>query len=407
MSVARWISLAVLGAFGLAACGGDDNGPSLRKVSGDGQTGFVGNYAGQPIRVELVNGSGQAIPNVAISFAVTGGGGTVRGGSVLTNASGGATLGAWQFGGVGGQALAASYGSTSVTFNATAAPAPATNFSIEVRYLGTPPAPEVQAAFASAASRWSQIVVGDLPDIVLSGANRIDQVDVDTGIPGVGTITCVPTLADQTIDDIVVFADIRPIDGTIGSNILGFALPAVGRNNFTTVAGCMVFDEDNLAEILTTGPLVDLTLHEMGHVIGFGSIWTDKNLLVGGCPAASPTPYFTGSSGRQAFIASLVAAFTDSIVPVEGNGTCDDGTRDSHWREGVFNSELMTGFLEVTGPNPLSAVTAASVRDLGYVVDDAASDSYSLARADVALQRRGSAIPLVEPRIRLRRKIVE
>jgi hypothetical protein len=250
--------------------------------------------------------------------------------------------------------------------------------------------------------------VGDLPDIVLSGSDRIGPIDINTGITGVGTITCVPLLENQTIDDMVIYADIRPIDGTTGSNILGFALPVVDRSDFTTIAGCMVFDEDNLAQLEAQGRLGDLVLHEMAHVIGFGSTWTLSGLLVGGCPTALPEPYFTGASARQAFSGSLTSAFPGAIVPVEGEGACGGGTRDSHWRESVFDNELMTGFVELSGPNPLSAITAASLRDLRYVVNDAAADVFALARADGPAARvPGPRLELLEPRIHVEPIVVD
>jgi len=56
---------------------------------------------------------------------------------------------------------------------------------------------------------------------------------------------------------------------------------------------------------------------------------------------------------------------------------CGSGTRNSHWRESVFDTELMTGFLNF-GANPLSVVTTASMGDLGYLVHYAASDTYLL-----------------------------
>ncbi len=49
------------------------------------------------------------------------------------------------------------------------------------------------------------------------------------------------------------------------------------------------------------------------------------------------------------------------------------GTRDSHWRETVFEKELMTGFIG-GADNPLSKVTSRSLVDLGYVIDDATAD---------------------------------
>jgi hypothetical protein len=53
------------------------------------------------------------------------------------------------------------------------------------------------------------------------------------------------------------------------------------------------------------------------------------------------------------------------------------GTRDVHWRERVFGSELLTGFVN-RAPNPLSRVTAASLGDLGYQVDIDAADDFEL-----------------------------
>ena len=48
-----------------------------------------------------------------------------------------------------------------------------------------------------------------------------------------------------------------------------------------------------------------------------------------------------------------------------------------HWRETVFDSELMTGFIN-RGGNPLSLVTVASLEDLGYAVDRESSEDFQL-----------------------------
>jgi hypothetical protein len=50
---------------------------------------------------------------------------------------------------------------------------------------------------------------------------------------------------------------------------------------------------------------------------------------------------------------------------------------NSHWRDGVFDPELMTGFLDA-GSNPLSVVTIASLADLGYTVDVNQADPFTL-----------------------------
>ena len=65
------------------------------------------------------------------------------------------------------------------------------------------------------------------------------------------------------------------------------------------------------------------------------------------------------------------------------------GTADAHWRESVFGNELMTGFVDA-GTNPLSRVSVASMADLGYAVNLAGADPYTLAPGLRAF-RRGAA----------------
>ena len=149
----------------------------------------------------------------------------------------------------------------------------------------------------------------------------------------------------------------------------------------------MIFDSANV-DLLAKGTLYPVILHEMAHVFGFGTIWDEKGLLVGKC--VSSTPSFIGPSAQQGFMAALVPSgvYSDPIVPVEGQGTCGDGTRDGHWSESVFGDELMTGYIGTN--NPLSAITSASLRDMSYVVNDAPSDPYTLPLAAAAL-RTGAA----------------
>ena len=72
-------------------------------------------------------------------------------------------------------------------------------------------------------------------------------------------------------------------------------------------------------------------------------------------------------------------------VPVENVGTVGDGTRDSHWRESVFDHEIMTGFIDRTS-NPLSATTVGSLQDLGYVVDVTKADPFAIPLESVERQ---------------------
>ena len=73
-------------------------------------------------------------------------------------------------------------------------------------------------------------------------------------------------------------------------------------------------------------------------------------------------------------------------VPVENTG--GEGTRDSHWRESTFRSELMTGY--INSRNPLSTVTVGALRDLGYTVSEARADAFSPAPATTGAGARAS-----------------
>jgi hypothetical protein len=65
-------------------------------------------------------------------------------------------------------------------------------------------------------------------------------------------------------------------------------------------------------------------------------------------------------------------------IPIENTG--GSGTAGSHWRETTFTNELMTGYLNA-GANLLSRMSIAGFADIGYTVNTAAADSYSLTSA--------------------------
>ena len=220
-------------------------------------------------------------------------------------------------------------------------------FVIEVRFLGGLTATQ-QAAFRAAADRWTTMIVGDLPSV------RVDN---------------------EVIDDVLILAQGAPIDGP--GRILGQAGPthlrpaAAGKAAYLPAKGIMSFDTADLAKMEADGTLNDVITHEMGHVLGIGTVWSQKNLLKG---ATGSNPTFAGSGAMTAYKALRVAS-RRRRVPVENTG--GPGTRGSHWRETVFRNELMSGFIAAPG-NPLSRLTVASLADLGYEVDLAASEPYAL-----------------------------
>jgi hypothetical protein len=133
----------------------------------------------------------------------------------------------------------------------------------------------------------------------------------------------------------------------------------------------MSFDTADLAQMESDGSLVDVITHEMGHVLGIGTIWQRKSLIEN---AGGPNPTFLGQAANKEY--GKLKGGTDAIpIPIENRG--GPGTRDSHWRDLVFGTELMTGF--VAGPgNPISRMTIASLQDMGYEVNFAVADPYVL-----------------------------
>ena len=231
------------------------------------------------------------------------------------------------------------------------------NFEIQVRFLGGLTSGQ-QSAFREASARWSQIIVGDLPAV---------------------------RVGNQIIDDLLIEAQGVFIDGTSG--ILGQAGPTRFRpGSLLPATGIMEFDTADLARMESDGSLVNVIIHEMGHVLGIGTLWSAKDLIFG---ADSANPIFTGQRAMQEF-AELMGASESVPVPVANTG--GPGTRGGHWREAVFGTELMTGFLNL-GVNPMSRVTIASLADLGYEVNIAAADDYRLPSAlELALMGIGGDI---------------
>lgn len=220
-------------------------------------------------------------------------------------------------------------------------PPPTTSgFTISLAMTGLTTGQE--AIFNQAAARWSQIIIGDLPNATYQG---------------------------QTVDDVLIAASAVPIDGING--ILGQAAPDAFRaGSQLPYHGFMQFDTADMGSLEQSGQLLAVILHEMGHVLGIGTIWSRLGLLAG---AGTADPTFIGPQATAAY--NQIFATTATGVPVENSGGA--GTQGAHWRESILQTELMTGFLNSGVPNPLSRITVASMADMGYSVNMAAADPYT------------------------------
>ena len=362
----RGLTFALIGWCCLAAACGhrkDSSDPtpvptSIVVEDGNGQNALV-NEAVLIDPVALVtDADGDPVSGVRVTFLVTSGGGIVQGSIAQTDGQGLAHVSAWILGPAPGpNTLTATINGTalSVTFSATGIVL-GSAYNIDVRPVSAL-TPTQLAAFTAAAARLEQLIVGDETNLLVT----LNAGDCFANQPAM----------NETIDDIVIFAEVGPIDGAGG--ILGQAGPCLLRSlSFHPIVGFMRFDVADLNTIEANGLLQTVILHEMQHVLGFGTIWTSRGVLSG---QGGADPFFTGSNAIAAFNAIGGQNYPGPKVPVENTG--GPGTRDGHWRETIFGSELMTGFVNI-GTNPLSVVTVESFHDIGYQVDTGTADNFSV-----------------------------
>ena len=255
-------------------------------------------------------------------------------------------------------------------------------FNIELVFLngGTT---EQDDAFRTSAAKWESIITDDIYAFSFADSPALAN-ECISGQP----------LISDVVDDVRIYISIRDIDGP--QPILGRAGPCYIRGlSEHPIVGMMEFDIYDFDRITDQGLLIPVVLHEMGHVLGIGTIWDRKELLVN--PSAvtpSADTHFKGPHAIAAFDNAGGTNYTGGQkVPVENEA--GPGSQDSHWREAVFNAELMSPFVDSGVQNPLSRITIQSLADLGYGVDVTQGEPYSVPlAADLVSPDRGPGIDL-------------
>jgi len=174
---------------------------------------------------------------------------------------------------------------------------------------------------------------------------------------------------------ITITADGSNIDGVGG--VLGSAGPtsAVFQGGYWLARdGSMNFDSADPADMESTGILDEVITHEIGHVLGIGTLWDENwnQLYING------SVQYTGAFALDAYRDEFDPLAT--YVPVELGGGADTANR--HWNEndngsgstGItgqngrdFTQELMTGWIGVDSDNHyISNTTLGSLQDLGF-----------------------------------------
>eukprot|EP00924_Labyrinthula_sp_SR-Ha-C_P016505 snap_masked-scaffold_6-processed-gene-5.18-mRNA-1 protein AED:1.00 eAED:1.00 QI:0/0/0/0/1/1/2/0/417 len=213
----------------------------------------------------------------------------------------------------------------------------------------------------------------------------------------------------EHMQDLVITALLVPLDGEKGT--LGFAGPCIiNEDNGLTLAGVMLFDTADTALLEENKILEETVLHEMMHVLGYGVTWTPRigadGELVSNYTVIQDKvftyndrgeiivhpknePKYTGAEGIAEF--EKLTGKEESFIPIQGakfegkvafnvSAGQGRGQLDGHIDKDTFQNALMTFSIDInTGPkSPLTAMSLAMLRDIGYTVDTSIADEYVL-----------------------------
>jgi hypothetical protein len=210
-------------------------------------------------------------------------------------------------------------------------PPPVSAFTITLSFDASVPTDD-QADFQRGAQRWERVITGDLVDI--------DGASIPADLAS-------PCTFPDTIDDIFVcvyYEQLSP--GLAGQG--GYRYTR--SNDGLPVAGFMRFDPEQVVVARAVGALDSLITHEMGHVLGIGTL--------GGCPS-------NGNSKANTEYQQLSQCATN--VPA-ADPSCN------HLAESCLQTELMSPGISANAP--MSRITIGWLEDLGYQVNYFAADPF-------------------------------
>ena len=266
------------------------------------------------------------------------------------------------------------------------------SFDIELRYVGAEPTAAQRRIIRQAADVWERVITQGVPDRFIDSSSVICDGDE-------------PSLFGAHVDDLVVYIKLAAIDGPGGT--LAQAGPCWTRlPSRLPYLGIVILDSADLTSLHNAGVLRRIVTHEIGHALGFGTIWDQMagphglpllrqpSLAPDDAEVSGRDTYFSGRAAVAAFDAAGGSAYRGGEkVPVENDTRqYGAGTLDAHWRESVFEAELMTStqLMERGTNEPLSRVTVAALYDMGYKVDDDAAEPYTLPVSARAAARRSA-----------------
>jgi hypothetical protein len=253
--------------------------------------------------------------------------------------------------------------SPTVTRTIEVAPAGPSLVRIEPQYLSSA-AEQLRPAFDDAVARLSAVVLGPSPG----------QDDLLPAWDACGDVT-VATHAGE----LRVLVSLEALDGPGG--MLASSTPCwIRGGDRLPYVGIVKIDTVDVP-FVPAPRLAAAVLHELLHVLGFGTLWEQPGLPRLVADGSGGDPVFTGPNGRAAFRDFDGGdLYGGTPIPLEAAGSA--ASRGRHWRASVFGDELMDASLGAA--YPLSRTTLAALVDLGWQVDAEVADPFTVAATPLA-----------------------
>ncbi|MCY3020656.1 MAG: PKD domain-containing protein [Planctomycetota bacterium] len=365
--------------------------PSPLSVNlGDNQSAPVSTAVSVRPSVLVQDAFKNLLPNVAVTFTIASGGGTITGGSTTTNSFGIATVGSWTLGpGAGANTLSvtcAGFSGTPLTFTATGTASSLPTVTSIVRQ--NPAGASTNAASVTWHVTFSEHVNG-------VGTGDFTLVDVVGSISG-ESITGVSASSGTTID---VTAGTGSGDGTLRLDVLG------------TTAIIMDDDGNSLTASFTSGETYTIDKTRPGVSIGAPSASLTRTgpitytiAYTGADTVTLTTPNVTlnttgTATGAVAVSVSSPSTRTVTISSITGDGTLGISIAAGTASDNAGNQALAAGpsttfTVDNTRPGVSIGAPSASLTQTGpitYTITYTGADTVTLTTPNVTLNTTGTA----------------
>jgi len=186
---------------------------------------------------------------------------------------------------------------------------------------------------------------------------------------------------------IALHVSTKPLETNVLASTLVTKFMYIGEHTFGNtfpMVGSIVLNTTYLYGKMKEEQLYAVLLHEVGHVLGIGTVWNlPKSPLTLYQENQKDKYYYTGASALREY-KSYFPTSTLVGIPIEDNG--GDGTEGSHPEEEMnrmidgtlhpgLEDELMTGWMNSLVS--LSRITLGFLEDIGYVVDYSKADPFN------------------------------